>query len=924
MLGKDFYVYWQIGKAVLAGLDPYSVTDSFYPPATSLLFALLSLLPFTPAFALWTGAGAVVFWDTLRRLKLPLIWFGFTPTIFLLMTGQMDIFFLWLAGFLPAGGWAAVVAGGLITLKPQLAFVILPWFLVRWAIHERILLARWVGFCVLLHLLPLLYDPTLYTRWLTAVQGETGWRLLASPGLFALTNLKIPLVMIAIIAVVAAIWSLWRDQLTSRAAQLLALPGGLWYNSVLLTGAAPWWLLVPLSWVAFILAVLFQNSLPLALIPLGAFVWLVARSTQARLPSPAFSALLVGCLLAGLAAPVQAGRVDPEIPGPYAPPAQTDPSLNVFPADASKFPDIRIQFEAYDSAGSFIDVLEPKNILLQEDSVQRPVDSIEKIQPGLQVTAAFNLGPTLGLPVGNQTQLTRITQSLKQWANSRPANLPDEFSLSSNNGLDASHLKTPSQWAGALADFQPDLQKPQPNLVALTQALDLAADANASAGMKQIVFFITPALPKASATSLPNLTNRARQVGARVFVWMVSPSPTPDTESALPLRQLADGTGGQFLVVSGESPLPDIETYLAPLRNVYELHYSSRIRESGTHQVELQLDYQNKKSFSKTQSFTLNVQAPNPIFLAPPSQVQRMRPAETPQAGQKPEPVQLSIVIEFPDGFQRPIAATRLFVNGALVAENRGGDFTQFNWYPDLSASLKRNVLRVEVEDILGMTRSSIDTPVDVTVEEPVRTWNIGHFSGYGLVAVGVMVGGGLLVVAVLVLGDRALQWKWYRKRKQKKKENTQPLPIAALEKQPNPLSKVVEPRRWLHISSGGHAQAFLTRLGENDKPVPGIKIDLNRKEITFGRDSQKSLCVLDSPSVDGLHARMQHTGENDFILSDAGSVAGTWINFTPVDTHGTRLVHGDLIHFGRLAYRFEQANPDPLPKPIVVLEEKK
>jgi pSer/pThr/pTyr-binding forkhead associated (FHA) protein len=46
------------------------------------------------------------------------------------------------------------------------------------------------------------------------------------------------------------------------------------------------------------------------------------------------------------------------------------------------------------------------------------------------------------------------------------------------------------------------------------------------------------------------------------------------------------------------------------------------------------------------------------------------------------------------------------------------------------------------------------------------------------------------------------------------------------------------------------------------------------------------------------------------FRLADEGSTAGTWVNYTPVSHEGTRLEHGDLIHFGRVGYRFMLKEP--------------
>lgn len=102
------------------------------------------------------------------------------------------------------------------------------------------------------------------------------------------------------------------------------------------------------------------------------------------------------------------------------------------------------------------------------------------------------------------------------------------------------------------------------------------------------------------------------------------------------------------------------------------------------------------------------------------------------------------------------------------------------------------------------------------------------------------------------------------------------------------------------------NAPARLIALDENEQPITGGIIPLARQEITLGKDPQRATQVLDSPTVDDLHARLYRDDEGHFYLADQGSVAGTWINFAPVTTSGARLEHGDLIHIGKVMFRFE------------------
>jgi pSer/pThr/pTyr-binding forkhead associated (FHA) protein len=78
---------------------------------------------------------------------------------------------------------------------------------------------------------------------------------------------------------------------------------------------------------------------------------------------------------------------------------------------------------------------------------------------------------------------------------------------------------------------------------------------------------------------------------------------------------------------------------------------------------------------------------------------------------------------------------------------------------------------------------------------------------------------------------------------------------------------------------------------------------------------------ILDDPSVSPVHARIteDHGG---YILSDENSIAGTWVNYERLTTP-RRLQHGDLLHMGRVSYRFMLYTP-PERRKLQVIPTKK
>jgi fermentation-respiration switch protein FrsA (DUF1100 family) len=88
--------------------------------------------------------------------------------------------------------------------------------------------------------------------------------------------------------------------------------------------------------------------------------------------------------------------------------------------------------------------------------------------------------------------------------------------------------------------------------------------------------------------------------------------------------------------------------------------------------------------------------------------------------------------------------------------------------------------------------------------------------------------------------------------------------------------------------------------------------------ELTFGLDPTLATMIVDDPSIEGLHARLLRDPDGTFRLVDEGSVAGTWVNYLPVTGEGQLLRHGDLVHFGRVGFRFTQREPLPVEKPVI------
>jgi hypothetical protein len=144
----------------------------------------------------------------------------------------------------------------------------------------------------------------------------------------------------------------------------------------------------------------------------------------------------------------------------------------------------------------------------------------------------------------------------------------------------------------------------------------------------------------------------------------------------------------------------------------------------------------------------------------------------------------------------------------------------------------------------------------------------------------------------------------------------TQPVPIkveAPVKKHSGWAGRIHWPQRNIQPK----ADAFLSRITESDGDIDATPIPLMTDEITLGSEPSQSTLVLNDTSIEPLHARILRQEDGVYRLNDEGSIAGTWINYTPISREGTALEHGDLIHIGRIGFRFTLRQGGPARKAV-------
>ncbi|MCG8557327.1 MAG: hypothetical protein MJD61_18870, partial [Proteobacteria bacterium] len=294
------------------------------------------------------------------------------------------------------------------------------------------------------------------------------------------------------------------------------------------------------------------------------------------------------------------------------------------------------------------------------------------------------------------------------------------LSLFTPSGLLAQHLLA-SQWGAALQDYVPATSRTSNDLLIFDQALTRIEPEPPLPGMAQSLWLISAVPPAAELGRLGEWAATLEEQGIPLFLWLVDAPARLASEEAAALQNLAAISGGQAFLFSNEELLPNPDTYFTPLSQAYYFQYESPASSSGEHSVQLQWARQDVVVESQPLSYSFIILPPNPIFVTPPSRIERLPYEEDPTL-LSPFSQPLEILIEFPDNYPREVLRSTLFVNGQPVAENLTAPFNNFIWDLQAYSSSQQLLLAVEVEDELGRVGRSEDHTIQIATQPP-PTW---------------------------------------------------------------------------------------------------------------------------------------------------------------------------------------------------------
>jgi pSer/pThr/pTyr-binding forkhead associated (FHA) protein len=611
--------------------------------------------------------------------------------------------------------------------------------------------------------------------------------------------------------------------------------------------------------------------------------------------------------------------------------AQEQINAMLSPPNTERFPTVRMFLDIQNDQGDFIHGLQTTNVRLQEDGVNVPLTEFHQLHPGVQFVTVFNPGRSFALR--NSQGVSRyqhLIGAISDWAWRRMGSSIDDLSLLVADGQQISHINDPQVFLQELEQIDLEIERDlQPNLDILSSAIDLAADQPARLGMGQAILFITPPLEDGAEQPIADLIARANQHNVRIFIWMVASEGSYPVKAEEELRLLAESTGGTLFLFTGTNLLPDLEDNFGSLRNGYYLEYISKVRDSGIHSIIASIRTPFGELETPAQTFEIVIQPPDPAFISPPLEIVRRPSSEqiddvkddVPLEAYSPTQQEFEILVSFPDEMMRPLSRTTLLVDGEVVDENHEPPFEKLTWDIREQTTDSSHLITVEAEDSLGLVGKSIESLIQVSILVPeVSPWSWVYSNTPLLTGLIVLLAGAVLFL-VLVLGGRIRPASFQRFRRSHRISD--PVTQSVQVDQPTSsrrLPQWVNRLHWPRRAAETKDLAFLSRITESDDEATPTPIPITEDEVTIGSSPVQSMLVLDDPAVAPLHARLTKDADSCFYIKDEGTVAGTWLNYLPIQDEKSLVEHGDLIHIGRIGFRFTKRDPKHVRKPTITI----
>ncbi|MBN1267022.1 MAG: FHA domain-containing protein [Anaerolineales bacterium] len=573
--------------------------------------------------------------------------------------------------------------------------------------------------------------------------------------------------------------------------------------------------------------------------------------------------------------------------------AQDTLNVQVSSVYTESFPDLVIYASVSGADGSRISDLTTANFSILEDENEIPVLSVQEERLGTRQIYVLNTSLAIGLrDASGQTRLDYANQALFDWWQMPDAARIglDDLSLYTAESILAEHESTAALLAARLASFIPDYELETFPYLRVQQALRLADDPLPREGMTTSLIFLSPLVRGPELENLEDTILAAQENSVRVFTILLADQADLENPIVEQMGRLSEETGGEMMLFDPELGLTDLAQKVISQQNQYILHFNSQANSSGSHSLTLLARTGGATGNSAAQTFNLNIQPPSITFKALPETILRETgdPA-LPLEEIQPTEVDVLIEVAFPDGHPRELTSTSLWVDGEKIQVNTSAPFDRFTWnISELTASAALT-LSARVEDSLGLSADTSEQTIQLDIQLPPSGLAALQpiLSNFLFTLAGILLGATVIAGIVLFIRKSLAASNWTVKSNETSNRQQAAAPV-----------------RGANFKTD-ETEAVLTLVGNSE-----LSIDLVGIDHIIGHDPSLATIFLNDPSVDSLHARLIRHANGKYMLKDTGSTAGTWVNFHQIPESGMILHHGDLIHFGRTAFRFVISSP--------------
>jgi hypothetical protein len=573
--------------------------------------------------------------------------------------------------------------------------------------------------------------------------------------------------------------------------------------------------------------------------------------------------------------------------------AQEETRLQIATVDISGFPVVRVTVVTADSRSAPADLT---NLALRENGIPVTDLTFDNIPVGIDAT--FVIDANTGFDeVDDESELTRrdkVRDSILRFAGQyMNGDGLDRISIvvPGEDGQSGQFLlqneSDPQEIIAAINAHEPARLGPTPLNAMLNLALEQTVQTAADSRYQALLLF-SDARRLDEQLSYPLLAAQANDANIPIYGAILGES--ADEIELANMARLTEATSAFHLHMPQAAAADPIYQIWQQQGNPIQISYTTRQRQSGRSQITLNLD-----TILANTNFDVTLAPPTITLSLPRTEIRRVGSApDTPLEALQPQVQPITVTISWPDGLPRKLIEIIFLTNnrpqriaGDVLAVNEG----ELEWAWDIRDLDAGPVeLVVQVLDELGYQGTSAPQTVIVTAERPLPPTAAPTLEPQeinpGEEPVPANRWQVFLVLALLLLLIVAVLWYW--RNRTKKKITAVPAQVTS---GPDPAAAaglVVVVTAVLESITEGSDEVF-TLVGSN---------------ISIGRDEQNAQIVLKDESISRLHARIRRQ-EQTYWLFDEGSAAGVFLNYERLGLAPRELQDGDIVQFGKLAFRF-------------------